>query len=113
MIPPQFDSMSLKVPLVYVQRQLFSSAWLHCDLVNDWTILLNNAFFDYRGIDRTFIATTYFYSKFFNPDIYSFEKVKKWTIKWRLEDVNLNNFIIPIHIGEAHWFLMVVKKNRK
>ena len=111
-VAPQFSTMGMTVRLSHVKGQLVSSNWLHCDLVNDWRIMINDTFFD-RQYDRSFVACTYFYNRYFDFDVYSFEKVKRWTSTWELEDENLNNFHIPIHINMAHWFVMIVRKKEK
>jgi Ulp1 protease family, C-terminal catalytic domain len=113
LVPPQFDAMGLHVSLRKMRLQLFDSAWLHCDLVKCWTTLLHHSYLNPKLNETTFVACTYFYNKLFQSNVYCFQKVRKWVKKWSLEDKKLHQFVIPIHINDAHWFLMVVKKEMR
>jgi Ulp1 protease family, C-terminal catalytic domain len=110
---PQFDTLSLEVPLRKLKLQLMGTAWLHCDLVNCWTIMLNHSYSRKTSNLSTFVASTYFYNKSFECNVYSFEKVQRWIRKSRMDEINADQFVIPIHINEVHWLLMVIKKTSK
>jgi hypothetical protein len=110
---PQFDTMTLQVPLRALKLQLLSDDWLHCDLVDCWTILLNHSYSQIASSQSTFVTTTYFYNKHFESDVYSVEKLMKWVKKSRLDQMRLKQFVIPIHINAAHWFLIVIRKTTK
>ncbi|CAD2105472.1 sentrin-specific protease 1, putative [Plasmodium vinckei lentum] len=99
------------VPLMYSQiKCLIDSRWLNDEIINFYLSMLQE--YNEAGIKSgvTYLPKMFTFSTFFFQSLnfngsYNYSKVSRWTKRKKIDILDYDLILIPLHVGGNHWTL--------